>query len=248
MKRQIGRDPEKLRENNRRWYARHRDRIRAAYVRIDPAVKKLRIAERWAPGGKFYERAKKRALSRDLAMLGRVIEMFRKRLLKVPILAQQNREKSLRAWNARGVFKRRRQVIHSAFIRAIRRQAKRQRADQTSLVRAIRRIEGRPLVILRKHLRRRYDKAIARLKVAGSKTYVAQKLLGCSLPELRRHLEKKFQPGMAWNNHGFRGWHIDHIRPLAKFNLRDPAQQQAAFHFTNLQPLWAKENLEKSDS
>jgi hypothetical protein len=50
---------------------------------------------------------------------------------------------------------------------------------------------------------------------------------------------------MSWQNYG--EWHIDHVRPLASFDLSDPAQQRAAFHFSNTQPLWAKENLAKSD-
>lgn len=86
------------------------------------------------------------------------------------------------------------------------------------------------------------------MNCATSNSKVAQKLVGCSLTELRSHLEKMFKRGMTWENYGYRGWHIDHVQPLAKFDLRDPAQQQVAFHFTNLQPLWAKENLEKSDS
>ena len=61
------------------------------------------------------------------------------------------------------------------------------------------------------------------------------------------HLEQQFQPGMTWENHGPRGWHIDHIRPCASFDLTDPEQQRACFHYTNLQPLWAEENLSKGD-
>jgi len=70
-------------------------------------------------------------------------------------------------------------------------------------------------------------------------------LIGCSLPELRAHLEALFLPGMTWEKYGFRGWHVDHIRPCASFDLTDPAQQRACFHYTNLQPLWAKDNLAK---
>jgi hypothetical protein len=71
--------------------------------------------------------------------------------------------------------------------------------------------------------------------------------VGCTASELRCWLESKFLPGMTWGNRGRHGWHIDHIIPLAKFDLSDPAQQAAAFHYTNLQPLWAKDNLCKSD-
>ncbi len=71
-------------------------------------------------------------------------------------------------------------------------------------------------------------------------------LVGCPASTLALHLESKFLPGMSWENYGYDGWHIDHIIPLAKFDLKDPEQQAAAFHYTNLQPLWAKDNLTKS--
>jgi hypothetical protein len=72
-------------------------------------------------------------------------------------------------------------------------------------------------------------------------------LVGCSIQFLKEHLEKQFKPGMTWENHGVYTWHIDHIRPCASFDLTDPEQQKIAFHYTNLQPLWAPENLQKSD-
>jgi hypothetical protein len=70
-------------------------------------------------------------------------------------------------------------------------------------------------------------------------------LLGCSWDEARKYIESKFQPGMSWKNHGVRGWHIDHVVPCAAFDLTDPEQQRMCFHYTNLQPLWAKDNLSK---
>lgn len=75
------------------------------------------------------------------------------------------------------------------------------------------------------------------------KTKSALALAGCSLKELRQHIEAKFLPGMAWNNYG--RWHIDHIRPCASFELSEPSQQRECFHFSNLQPLWARQNLSK---
>ena len=61
------------------------------------------------------------------------------------------------------------------------------------------------------------------------------------------HLEALFQPGMTWDNHAIDGWHIDHIRPCTSFDLTDPEQQRQCFHYTNLQPLWAFDNISKSD-
>lgn len=69
-------------------------------------------------------------------------------------------------------------------------------------------------------------------------------LLGCPVLWLEVHLESLFRPGMTWENRG-PVWHIDHIKPCAKFNLTDPEQQKICFHWTNLQPLFAGENLSK---
>jgi len=70
--------------------------------------------------------------------------------------------------------------------------------------------------------------------------------LGCSVEELKKHLESKFQPGMTWGNHSLNGWHIDHIIPLNSFDLTDPEQFKKACHYTNSQPLWAQDNWYKN--
>lgn len=67
---------------------------------------------------------------------------------------------------------------------------------------------------------------------------------GCSREELVKHLESQFKPGMTWENHG--KWEIDHIKPLAAFDMTNPKEVLAAMHYSNLQPLWAKENRQKS--
>jgi hypothetical protein len=72
-------------------------------------------------------------------------------------------------------------------------------------------------------------------------------LVGCTYSELVAHLEAQFLPGMSWENYGYETWHIDHIKPCASFDLTDPEQQRQCFHFANLQPLWAEDNLRKSD-
>ena len=69
-------------------------------------------------------------------------------------------------------------------------------------------------------------------------------LIGCSMPEFFRWIEDQFLPGMSWENYG-PVWHIDHIRPCATYDLLEPDQQRACFHYTNLQPLFATDNLRK---
>ena len=89
--------------------------------------------------------------------------------------------------------------------------------------------------------------AMARALTNGVKAARTEGLLGCSIEDLRKHLERLFQPGMTWDSYGRYGWHIDHIIPLSYFNLIEPEQQKRAWHYTNLQPLWAVENLKKSN-
>jgi len=78
-------------------------------------------------------------------------------------------------------------------------------------------------------------------------------LLGCSLEFLKQHLQKQFKSGMNWKNYGngwngkgLKEWHIDHIVPCALFDLSKINEQRKCFHYTNLQPLWAEENLKKN--
>lgn len=79
------------------------------------------------------------------------------------------------------------------------------------------------------------------------KTNKTLNLIGCSAEFLRNYLENKFQEGMNWDNYGKYGWHVDHIIPCSSFDLIDIEQQKICFHYSNLQPLWAKDNLQKSN-
>lgn len=68
-------------------------------------------------------------------------------------------------------------------------------------------------------------------------------LPGCSISFLKIYIENKFTDGMSWDNHG--KWHLDHIKPCSLYNLKDKEEKLKCFHYTNLQPLWAKDNLIK---
>ena len=87
-----------------------------------------------------------------------------------------------------------------------------------------------------------------RQSINGNKKYNhAIDLLGCSIEEAKQHLERQFKYGMSWDNWGVDGWHIDHIIPIASFDFTKEEDQYRCFHYTNLQPLWADENIMKRD-
>jgi len=88
---------------------------------------------------------------------------------------------------------------------------------------------------------------VNRVLKGNFKSAATLELLGCSIEELKQHIEAQFTEGMTWDSWSFDGWHIDHIRPCASFDLSDPEQQKACFHYTNLQPLWSEDNMLKSD-
>ena len=92
-------------------------------------------------------------------------------------------------------------------------------------------------------LRNRFGKTLR--EQLAKKSEKTLDILGCSIPFLMIHIEKQFEPGMTWDNHGLYTWHIDHKHACARFDLTDPEQQKKCFHYTNLQPLWAKDNLSK---
>jgi len=81
------------------------------------------------------------------------------------------------------------------------------------------------------------------IKDAGRKASITG--LPYSVKELMDHLERLFKDGMNWSNYGKDGWHIDHVRPCASFDMTDDCQFQECWELSNLQPLWAKDNLKK---
>lgn len=149
-----------------------------------------------------------------------------------------NREKSLKAtrdW----------QKKHPERTRATKAkwlEANREKFKQVQRDSRIRRISN-PAFRLRQNLSIRISKAISK---NGKKCAKTADILGCSLDSFRMYLESRFEPGMSWENYG-RVWHIDHIMPCAIFDLSKPEHQKRCFHFSNLQPLFAKDNMSKRD-
>lgn len=85
----------------------------------------------------------------------------------------------------------------------------------------------------------------AELKKCGRAGCQAKELLGVDTPDaLWCALQPKLQPGMTEDSYG--AWHCDHVQPVAAFDLTQPCQRQRCFHVSNLQPMWASDNLGKS--
>ena len=96
-----------------------------------------------------------------------------------------------------------------------------------------------PIIKLKNSLRSRINELMNK-KYNNPRTL---ELVGCDYEFLIRHIESKFIGDMSWDNYGYYGWHIDHIIPLSSAKSEDEIKK--LFHYTNLQPLWAKDNLKK---
>ncbi len=92
-------------------------------------------------------------------------------------------------------------------------------------------------------LRNRVRDALKTQGKTKNKTTVS--LLGCTILQFKQYLESMFLEGMTWENYTLKGWHVDHIRPCNTFDLSDPEQQKICFHYTNLRPLWSRDNLSR---
>lgn len=95
---------------------------------------------------------------------------------------------------------------------------------------------------IRKNMRSNLHMSLKKNKNIGNTEYY----LGCTITELKEYLESKFQPGMTWDNKGYHGWHLDHIKPLFLFNVYDDEELKKAGHYTNLQPVWYKDHRQKT--
>ena len=234
----------------RAWQRANRDRIREytqkglAKVRSDPALKEARRLKHNAwrknrpgkpmtPDQKEHRRLymlvykANHQLTEEQRSRDKTLRQIRKQKIQSdPVLRQKQREK----WR----------------VKAQRHQAKRAAAQKAFRVAHPqyhrdwkRRQSSKPEFIIRNRLHTRLHGAIHG-KIKAAKT---MELLGCSTAEFKAHIQSLFQPGMTWENMG--SWHIDHIRPVCSFDLTDSEQQRCCFHYSNLQPLWAADNLKK---
>lgn len=152
--------------------------------------------------------------------------------------------KKHRAKRLAGVLKSQRKHIEKHRARAIayaRKNREKMRAYRREYFR-VRKLKD-PLFTLRIRLKDRLNKALRRR--GTQRACRTMEMVGCTILELKAHIEKQFTAGMTWKLFTRGKIHLDHIRPFTAFDLSDPEQQKAAMHWTNLRPSWPRPNLQK---
>lgn len=158
----------------------------------------------------------------------RVLELRNKRHESNPILKKAHRER-INKWK-----------------RENREKAEAWRKSNPDKLRQYRRNQSsNPAIKAKQNLRKRLREIMKRVR-SSSPSFSFVNLIGCSQSEFRAHIESQFKSWMTWDNYGTR-WHIDHILPCASFDHTDAAQVRQCWHWTNLRPLCAKKNMQKSD-
>lgn len=100
-------------------------------------------------------------------------------------------------------------------------------------------------ILVRNRLKTVLKTQLKRKKTKYKAVEKTEDLLGCSIEFFQKHIESQFEAWMTWDNYGKHTWHIDHIIPLAAFDLTNDEELRKACHYTNLRPLSAKENWKK---
>jgi hypothetical protein len=240
------------REYNRGYYlrnkARYKEQSRESYIRNREKVLRKTKERQSSPDGIISRRIAVRRWREKNPEKRAAYEKKRKESGAAKAYHQKYREKNQAKENAKVRRWRKRKLEQDPDFE--RRSLKAYRAQNPDKVRQWKRdYEKRnadnPIFIVVKRLRTRL---LDELRFRGRRTVKhcsALKLVGCTRQELAFWIESQFKKGMSWKNRS--AWHIDHIVPVASFDMTNLEEQKRCFHYTNLRPLWKTENLRKSD-
>ncbi len=214
--------PEQRKKWKRAFYLRHKERLLVAM--------KAKYAANPVPAKQRYWNNREAVLAQKKVERAANIEKFRERD-RLSYLA--NKERISQAGKAR----------RDANRESIRTRNRQLYAENKEVVLRRKRLAantpfGKVRTIAANSVKRILDKG-------GAKEVDTVAYLGCSIAEAKAHIERHFLTGMTWENHGIHGWHVDHVKPLASFDFTNPKQAYEALHYTNLAPLWARDNLSK---
>jgi hypothetical protein len=258
-------DPKKFVEKSKRYYVKHRERIlsrerharkirraaREARKLLEPKVdvieKTCRTCNEVKPINDFYYRADRKKFTASC-------KVCRNKSMANASLKWKHKNKSRFDAYRRQFDKRRYRkritdpVVGEDWKKKIRTKANEYRKRNRDKVARYQRQRRKadPIYRLRTNMSRRINSALrGKTKSAGT-----MQIVGCSLDHLKCHLESQFEPEMNWSNMGGGAgqWSVDHIVPCAAHNLSDPKEVEKCFHWTNLRPLWHRDNIIKSSN
>jgi len=205
---------------DRKAYLREYGRKYRQSEKFKAAQKKYRQSEKFKATQKKYQQSEKRKASQKKYYQSEKYKEYQKNYQKKYRLSEKDKA-------YRNDYNKKYNRTEKAKI------ARRKRAKY--------RFTNDPIFKLNRLIRTRMHRYIMMKSLKKSKRTF--EIVGCTPQELRTFIENKFQPGMTWDNHGIYGWHIDHIIPLDSAKSEDEFMKLC--HYTNLQPLWAKDNLSK---
>jgi len=172
----------------------------------------------------------------------------RKLYLKIYESKPENKQRRLaysKEWSKRDYVKAKKKAYKLKNKERIRKQsceyAKRPEVRERVRLQIRQKLKNNPLFILKSRLRTRFYQYVKR--GLAKKQVKTSELIGCDWKYLKNHLQRRFKKGMSWQNFG--EWHIDHIKPMAHFNLLDVKEQYKCCNYKNLKPMWATDNLSK---
>ena len=163
--------------------------------------------------------------------------------------AKKNREKYVeyqREYRKRNPESYKRTILKGKKKREVSYKKWRKKNKEVILLKKYQRLKKDHLFRLKELVRSRIQSGLRQHVKGIKKSMKSIMYLGCSYENYKIYLENKFTKGMDWSNMGGKtGWQIDHIKPLAKFDLSLKSNQLKAFNYRNTQPMWIKENLSK---
>ena len=197
---------------------------------------------------KWYKKNKKKYLKKSRETYKKNRKKYLARRKEIRVIDPERYKAYSKNWNKKNPEKRAlwsKRYRKNNKLKYAERQRKWAKKNRVKINGYMKKIRSTPQGKIASSLRARVQVALKNKKL--KKSNITFQLVGCSINFLKKYLEKRFKEGMSWRNYGFYGWHIDHIKPVSKFNLLDPKQQKKCFNYKNLQPLWAKENFLKSN-
>lgn len=217
-------------ERSKLWMLAHPEKKKRKR-KYDPVKSKPRLAEWRAknPGYVTPKRAAKRVETKRLRAEAKPIN-YQKRLARNKAWQEANAERYAaykREWYLANRERQKRAALS--------------RAPETNTKLRLRR-QTDPQFAIVSRLRCRMRKAL--FAQGAVRAAASAALVGCSWLQFRAHIEAQFVDGMTWENRS--AWHLDHKMPCASFDLTDPAQQLACFHYSNIRPVWSAVNMRKS--